>query len=341
MSLHYIPPSPRPKDASVTLTAPDVEIPRDRYGRPLVKPPNGGRPVAYTRCTTYVGCLEDTYNLSLWQQRMVALGLASRPDLLLAVSATDHDNKARLDEITGDAREAAAASAAATTGTALHALTERIDRGQEVGVVPQQYKPDLDAYVHATDDLVATHIEQFCVLDSLKIGGTPDRIVRYQGKTYIADVKTGSIEYGIGKIAMQLAVYARSRTYDHASGQRGDHGAELDRGLIIHLPAGQGRCDLHWVDLDAGWEGVKLAKAVRGWRTRRFGDLTQPFHTPPPEPAPVKAVDGPLPLDRAIEDCLTVQALMELWQTRWAEFSEEHKSQAAARKSRLQGGDAA
>lgn len=317
----------------MSITAPDPEIPRDRYGRPLVQPKGGGRPVAYTRCTTFVSCLEDTFNLGRWMQRMVALGLADRPDLLLAVGA-HRDDKNRLDALCEDAREYAKATAAATTGTALHALCEKLDRGQDVGVVPEAYLADLAAYQAATEALEAVHIEQFCVLDSLKIGGTPDRVVKYQGKRYIADIKTGSIEYGIGKIAQQLAVYARSNTYDHATGARGDHGAEFDRGIIIHLPAGEGTCTLYWVDLLEGWEGVKLARAVRDWRTHRFADLTQPFPTAEAPPS-TAAVDGALPLERAIEDCASVQALTELWQARWTEFTDAHKSQAAAKKQQL------
>ena len=29
-------------------------VPRDRYDRPLIRPPDDGKPVPYTRCTTYV-----------------------------------------------------------------------------------------------------------------------------------------------------------------------------------------------------------------------------------------------------------------------------------------------
>ena len=315
----------------MTMATIAPEIPRDRFGRPLVTPPNGGRPVAYTRCTTFVSVLEDTFNLGKWMQRMVALGLADRPDLLLSVAA-HRDDKSQLDRLCEDAREYAKASAAATTGTALHALTERIDRGQDVGVVPDAYLADLAAYQGATEGLTATHIEQFCVLDSLKIGGTPDRVVKYNGKRYIADVKTGSIEYGIGKIAMQLSVYARSQTYDHATGARGDHGAEFDKGLIVHLPAGAGTCDLIWVDLLEGWEGVKLARAVRDWRTHKFADLTEPF-SPAPEPAPVQA--QPATLAEVIDQCLTVQALGELWQERHADFTPAHVEQAKARKAAI------
>src|SRR5699024_10482553 len=119
-----------------TITTPPTEVERDRWGRPLITPPTGGKPVPYTRATTYVGCLEDTYNLSRWQPRMVALGLSQRPDLMLAVSSTDPDEKKKLNDLTEQAIEAAKGTAAATIGTALHALTERMDRDDDIGVVP-------------------------------------------------------------------------------------------------------------------------------------------------------------------------------------------------------------
>lgn len=129
--------------------APAKTVERDRYGRPLIVPVRGGKAKAYTRCTTFVDCLDDKFNLQQWQQRMVALGLASRPDLLLAVSAHAED-KNHLNRITGEARDAAAASAAATTGTAIHALTEKIDRGEELPPIPEAYRADLEAYRRET-----------------------------------------------------------------------------------------------------------------------------------------------------------------------------------------------
>jgi hypothetical protein len=218
-----------------------------------------------------VSALEDTYNLARWQQRMVAIGLADRPDLLLAVSASSRDDKAGLNRITDQAMDAAKASAAATTGTALHALTERIDRGDQLPIVPAAYLEDLDAYREATKVLEPLLIEQFTVLDELRIGGTPDRLVNYNGTGYIADVKTGSIDFAAGSIAQQLAVYARSMPYDHDTGERAPYPVPVDtsRGIIIHLPAGSGQCTLHWIDLDAGWAGVQLSQQVRAWRSRK------------------------------------------------------------------------
>lgn len=253
-----------------------LDVPRDKFGRPLIVPPEGGKRVPYTRVTTYVGALEDTYKLQLWQQRMTAIGLADRPDLLLAVAA-HRDDRDRMDEITGQAKDAAQAGAAATTGTAIHALTERVDRGEPLPALPPAYVADLEAYRAATTALRSVAIEHFVVCDGLKVAGTADRLVEMGGQLYIADVKTGSIEYGVGKIAMQLAAYAHGCTYDPGTSERAEHGASLEHGIIIHLPAGQGTCTLHWVDLTQGWAGVQLAAQVRQWRGLRMKHLTAPF----------------------------------------------------------------
>ena len=38
-----------------------AEVPRDRFGRPLLIPPHGGKPIPYTRCTTSIRRADDTY----------------------------------------------------------------------------------------------------------------------------------------------------------------------------------------------------------------------------------------------------------------------------------------
>lgn len=263
-------------------TKPRIE--RDGRDRPLVLTPDGKR-VAYSRTTTYIAVLEDRYRLELWQQRMVAIGLADRPDLLVSVAANRNDREA-LDGLVRDAKEAARATAGARTGSALHSLAEQYDRGEKV-TVPPAYAPDLEAYKEATQDLEHVHIEQFVVQDKLKVAGTFDRLVRYVDQDgnaghYIADIKTGSIDFGQLKAAMQFAMYANSQPYDIASQTRFDYPPDLDRtkAILIHLPQGEGRCELHWVDISAGWEAVKVATSVRHWRARRH--LMAPFTQPGP-----------------------------------------------------------
>jgi len=327
-----------------TFTTPTPEIPRDRWGRPLVVPPTGGKAIPYTRCTTYVSAVEDTYNLSRWQQRMVALGLSDRRDLQLAVAAHRED-KEKINAICEQALEAAKGHAAATTGTALHAITETHDRGQEVGSLPEEAQADLNAYVDATSDLTATMIEQFMVMDSLKIGGTPDRVVKYRGRRYIADLKTGSIDYGYLKIAAQLAVYSRCHPYDVGTSTRMQpHGAEVDRGIVIHLPAGTGTCRLYWVDLLAGWEIVKLARDLRAKRALKFASLFQRLEPVPTadealafevDPGPVTG--GPLTLADQIKACTTSDGVRDLWRANASEWDDHLTALAKAHIESLAG----
>ena len=245
-----------------------VQIERDRYGRPLVVPAKGGKPVAYTRTTTIAGSLDDSTALVAWKLRMAATGLTLRNDLLLSASAM-RDNKLEMDKLVEDAMEAAGATKQATIGTALHALTEKLDRGFDVGPIPDEYAADITAYAEATKNFTNIHIEQFCVLDKFKIAGTPDRIVEYKGEKFISDLKTGSISYP-NKIAMQLAVYAHGLPYDPATATRGSWGdINTEKGIIVHLPAGSGQCTLHFVDLVHGWKGIQLAMKVRKHRDKK------------------------------------------------------------------------
>lgn len=246
----------------------NIEVPRDRWGRPMIMPASGHKTrIAYQRCTTFVGVLENTYNLMAWKQRQTVLGMGQRKDLVLAAAAADPNNKKLLDEIADKACEQAQSSAAATTGTALHSLTERIDRGQTIGHVPAEYATDLKAYEAATAEIEFTDIEAFRVHDDFRVAGTADRIGYYHGRLTIMDIKSGSIDYP-SKMAMQLAMYARSLPYNIATDKRGTDPKpmNLNTGIIIHLPAGQGVCDLYEIDIEKGWGACLIAKKVWSWR---------------------------------------------------------------------------
>jgi hypothetical protein len=236
------------------MSAPEfvnTEIPRDRYGRPMVLQPGSTKRVAYRRVTTFVDCLENQ-------------------------KGGQHPEKKKLNELASQAKEYALAGAAANTGTALHALTERIDRGQPLGVIPAEYEADIAAYQAATQNIEWLGIESFRVYDHWQVAGTADRIGKDQhGRIRIYDIKTGSIDYP-HKMAMQLAMYARGLPYDIATDKRGNPEAlDLNRGVIIHLPAGEGRCDLYEIDITSGWGACLIAHQVWKWRATK--DLVTPI----------------------------------------------------------------
>lgn len=253
-------------------------IPRDRYGRPMVLMPDSDKRMAYRRTTTFVGVLEDTYNLMQWKQRQTALGLAARDDLMLGVKAAKADDKKTLNGLCEQAVEAAQSGAKATIGTALHSFTEQLDMGT-LDRVPHPYDKDIAAYEQATEQMDMIAIEQFRVFDSWQVAGTADRIARYKGACYIADVKTGDIEWGALKISMQLAMYARSTAYVNDSRVDDAQPISVTKGIVIHLPAGTGTCTLHWVNLEKGWLACQTAYRVweaRGWKRELMHPLTEP-----------------------------------------------------------------
>lgn len=249
--------------------APATVVRRDRWGRPLIIPPDGGRPVPYTRATTLAGTLDDLYGLMAWKCRQTAIGLVDRRDLQVSVSA-HRDDKKQLDQVVEQALEAAGSSAAATTGTALHKLTELVDVDTALPHLDAKTSADLEAYRQVMRPLQVVQTEQLVVCDHLQTAGTPDRIVSFQGQHFIADIKTGrTLTYSAGKIAMQLAIYAHSQRYDPDTGARTElPDVHQTAGIVIHLPAGAGTAQLVWVDIGAGWEAIQLATQVRAWRKR-------------------------------------------------------------------------
>jgi len=293
----------------VQLPQAPSSVPRDGYGRPLIVPKTGGRPVAHTRTTTFIDCIESKDALVDWDKRCVLIGAAMKPDLLagvLALNQEDPDDKRRLNALAEKAKETSGANEKREKGTRLHALTEAVDAGI---VLPESTPPedvaDMAAYMMATLDFEVIHAERLVVVNELATAGTPDRVSRYDGPgptgrrmkaTLITDLKTGNVEYGKLKMAMQLAVYAHGEHYDHtvfpavdtadkkafAAWKKIEHSAELAAtaytpqvginkswGVIISLPAGSGECTLHWVDLRVGWKAAKLALKVRQARSIR------------------------------------------------------------------------
>jgi hypothetical protein len=247
-----------------------VEPRRDRYGRPLILPKGGDKPVAYTRPTTIADTLDDRHNLELWMQRQVALGLAARPDLVARIATTSPDDKGALNGICSDARDAAGSSAAANMGTAIHAAVEQVNRGHDA---PAMFADAIAEYTAALERHGLTvnpdHVERFCVNEPIHAAGTFDMIVEHDGRSYIADLKTGaSIAWSGRSFAVQLAIYAGATSYyDVATDTHSDPvDVDRERAIIVHLPAAGGPCTIHWLDIAAGREALEHALWVRRWR---------------------------------------------------------------------------
>lgn len=311
----------------MTLIGPAPDITRDRWGRPMLPPKPGAKPEPYTRATTVAKTLEDQSALMAWKARMTMLGLVARRDLLTAAAATDSENKRELNRIAEAAADAGGATAAATTGTALHAFTERLDRGIDVGHVPEEHVADLDAYQALADTIgwKVCEVELFTVDHSHRVAGTADRLLEIDGRRYIADIKTGSsVEYHHAW-AVQFAIYAHALPWDaeEQCTRPWEVIPDQDRALVIHLPAERGQAYAHWIDIAAGWKAYQQSMWVRSWRKRR--DL-------------LTAWEPELRLDAvgvAITLATSVNELTTLWATNQGTWNDQHTRLAAARKAEL------
>lgn len=265
---------------------PDKEHPlpcRDKRGRPRIvlreRKPRGGLIVrSYTRSSGFGKVLEDLQRLMDWKTRMTALGAVVRPDLIERAKEVQYD-KFALQKVADQLLDAGGATQQATRGTALHTISEYLDKGHDIKGLPPKMQADIEAYAFETIRLGVENIaiETFVVNDELRTAGTFDRQVEIAdqpcpvcGKTrYIADLKTSSTANYPHSWAIQMAVYSRSELYDFETYERTPLDLCQHRAVLIHLPAEQARCDLWWIDIEAGWQAAtELVPALKEWRNK-------------------------------------------------------------------------
>jgi hypothetical protein len=261
------------------------QIRRDRWGRYLVLAPGGDKPTGYTRATTVAKTLDDESNLKTWAQRMTALGLADRPDLVALIAATDPEDKKTLNKICERASEAGGATVRRDLGTALHKMLE--DSWFDPNyVAPSPYDADVMAVHTALNaagfTVAAGMTERMIVNDRHQIAGMFDLLLATEGdaELIMADIKTGSsVDFGALGWATQLAIYANADAL-YLQGKAADGSDDVrepmpninkSTGVIIHVQPESGSCDLHWLDLEAGAEALEMAMEVR--RIRKFKPL--------------------------------------------------------------------
>ena len=280
--------------SGTTAPAPTVHK-RDRWGRPLIipldvntgQPDPEAKPVPFTRVSTMAKTLDDTSNLMAWKQRVTALGLAVRPDLMMrlhGIIAThddplnDYAAKGKLREVVTEADEAGGGSRASSTGTGYHELTEAFDRGRPLPAgLPDEVQHRLNQYAEARMHLKVLDKEVFVVNDELQAAGSFDTLVYCpDGMARIDDLKTGKDDprYAL-KVCIQEAIYANSSRYDPETGERTPIHDDLDvtRGILTHMPAKADGTHLYWLDLEHGWAAAQAAADVFRIRKWRNDDL--------------------------------------------------------------------
>lgn len=245
-----------------------AEVQRDRYGRPMIIPVGGGKPTPYVRTSKVSKTFDDTFFLTKWLQRKVIEGLVKNPALLTLAGTADGDNRT-LDDIAQRSIDVAGGGDAAMIGTALHAITEKVDAGLDV-MVPPEYRLDIEAYKRAVAGWTPLISEGFCVCDELGIAGSFDRLWDTPIGLVIGDLKTGKSAATLGahSAAIQMAIYSRSMLYNVETGERTPlpEGTRTDVGLMLHMPITKGTCSVIELDLDAGWAMAQQYAAIAAFK---------------------------------------------------------------------------
>jgi hypothetical protein len=323
-----------------------VRMERGRYKLP---DPDTGKDALFTRVSNIAKVLEDTYHLDQWKDRMLAKGMAMRPDLVMLAGATPLDEKWKFaQDIVKPARDTAGGSEGANHGTAFHSLTEIVDRGEPVpvGTHPDHVK-QLKLYRQSLEDhgltVVPHWMERIVFNREHRLVGRTDRallaadmsLLDYpaaQAGHVIGDVKSQkSMDFGCMAIAMQEAVYARADLVfneDTYAWEEPDVELNRDVAVVMHVPSNDpDTADIHVIDIARGWELVQVAMDVRAARKEK---LNRKLERP-----------GGNDWGRAILNASTKQELSRIWKDASAagQWTDELLDLGKARQAEIEKGN--
>jgi len=280
----------------------DYNIPRDRWGRPMLYPPDAVRRVGYSRPSTLGKDLDTGKALIPWEQTMVAIGLAksrylfSRVQAILARGGTWGTDKAEFKEIMELAKNSAGWKDQADRGTSIHDLCDAAEQGiLDWNFVPEHLKPVIEAYVEQVIPwftYLAT--ECFVTVDkrlkvpghtiSLRSAGSIDRIGTFDDKRYIIDIKSGRDDVFRTSVCGQLYLYSRGDFYkDDAVHQdvswaewrydgsnpsaRASTDVDQDFAIMLQAPkfarGGKWKWNMLWIPLKTGEEIITCGQWAR------------------------------------------------------------------------------
>jgi hypothetical protein len=270
------------------VSAPGAGLQRDRWGRPLLVPRDmpPSVKVPYTRASSLSDFVTNDRGIQIWERRYLIRGMGANEDLAeLAACETyntglvgpnnpaqdSRENRAsgrRLDEIGDRALERAKIHAKADYGTAVHQATEPGSTAQPT----KRMRADVASFA-PTLEAEGIHIlqtEAFVANDTLMSAGTFDHLLWVPGYgVIIGDKKTGKMnpyEFGI-----QFSTYANGDAYDVYTDERTAIHPDLnpDWGMVIWMPALEGKTILKMIDLRVGYEDAKRAAEVRDAQKER------------------------------------------------------------------------
>lgn len=290
----------------------------DGMGRYKLPSPTTGRPTAYTRMTTAVKVLEDTFNLGRWSRRETArrvyeaalgdreLDAQARRALL---KAFDSDDNTTINKTLDVLDNENGGKDAAELGTAVHDWLGAVDAGVlSPAEVPDQFQPYLVAYREILTRFGLIPLPEYVERTVLNtkgietIAGTMDRVylVASTGDKVTGDLKTSkSLEWSHLSFGGQVAGYRDADLMLSLDGKSWVPMVETaeDWAVIMHVPSDQPeKAQAVTVDLEQGRKAYADSLAVRAFRADAKKTM---FYT--------KAI--PVPTDEGLARAAAWQAL--------------------------------
>jgi hypothetical protein len=218
--------------------------------------------------TTVAKIPEDTYRLERWQQRQVAIGLATKPTLLEQIAA-NVGNDGKINDLCDLASAEAGAHEGRDRGNVLHTALEMHDTGKRF-IPTDLTSTAIVGWEHILDAMGWTVelVERCVVWPEQLIAGRFDRIVKDRnGERFIIDFKGGAkVASYPHAIACQLALYANApllagpipgdggSTEEFTEQVTGDINNHL--AYVVHLPP-DGDAQLISIDIERAYSVVR------------------------------------------------------------------------------------
>ena len=153
---------------------------------------------------------------------------------------------------------------AADMGSRVHGLAERLARGEAVEVTEDE-RPFAERYAKwiAANEPEFLYLEEMVANLTVGYAGTFDAILRLKGKTYLADVKTGTGIYP--ETAIQLAAYAHGEFMGRPGDPTRYRIPQIDAYAVLHVRPDQPVEFVPYAVTDASWQAFLACKTLHSW----------------------------------------------------------------------------
>jgi hypothetical protein len=267
----------------------------------------------------------DQYAIQMWQQRMVAIGATTDPNLRENI-ARHIDNKQALNDLCEEAKKVAKAHLAADRGSQMHRVLELVLLDQEHKLLTEQQLRDADTLKRTLDRYKLTPYdyltEQFVAWPEYTLTGRFDCVLeRPDNSLWLVDLKSGpnAVTYP-QTTCVQLALYARApHISDHirTNGDRSEvtdwrtmpERLDMRHGYVLLVEPDADIGTLHRLDIEHGWAAAQMALRIINWqkqldRGKAIAEEVPEGYEPPSAPATWESLT---------EAAVTVDDLRLIW----------------------------